>query len=74
MKKLTENKKLKFWLDAEISWLHIMIAIVMFMLVENLFFHILLIFYMVWSFIYMLVRLAAIAASDPDFMKIPRGK
>lgn len=69
---LTESDKLKYWLDAEISWLHVMIAIVMFMLVSSVIIKIVLVLYMVWSFVYMIVRLAYLASHDSSFLRIPR--
>lgn len=72
MKKLTEIEKLKFWLDAEISLMHIMFAILGFMIVSSVALKVFLVLYMVWSFVYMIVRLAAVSADDPDFLRIPR--
>lgn len=70
--KLTELEKLKLWLDAEISLMHIMFAILAFMIVTSAVLKVLIVLYIIWSFIYMIVRLAAVAVDDPNFLRIPR--
>lgn len=72
MKKLTEIQKLKYWVDTEFTILHIMFAIVMFQLTSGWVWNIILGAYIVFSFLYMLVRLAYVAADDPDYLKAPK--
>jgi len=70
--KLAELDKLKYWIDAEFTVLHIMFAIVMFQLTEGWVWNIALIAYIIWQVLYLLVRLAVIAADDPDYLKAPK--
>lgn len=70
--KLTELEKLKYWLDTEITILHIMFAVVVLLLTEGWIWNILIGLYIAYSVLYMITRLAVIAADDPDFLKLPK--
>ena len=70
--KLTELEKLKYWVDAEFTILHIMFAVVMFQLTEGWLWNIGLGLYVVWQFFYLITRLAVIAADDPDYLRVPK--
>lgn len=70
--KLTELEKLKYWLDTEITILHIMFAVVVLLLTEGWIWNILIGLYIVYSVLYMITRLAVIAADDPDYLKAPK--
>ncbi len=70
--KLTELEKLKYWVDAEFTILHIMFAVVMFQLTEGWLWNIGLVIYVVWQFFYLITRLAVIAADDPDYLRVPK--
>lgn len=72
MKKLTDLEKLRYWVDSEFTLLHIMFAVVMFQLTEGWLWNIGLGLYVLWQFLYLLVRLAAIAADDPDYLRVPK--
>lgn len=72
MSKLTEFEKLKYWVDGEFTVLHIMFAVVMFQLTEGWVWNIALSIYIVWQVLYLFVRLAAIAADDPDYLRVPK--
>ena len=72
MKKLTELQKMKHWLDAEVTMLHVMFAVVMLQLTEGWVNTFILSFYITWCVIYALVRIAYIAADDPDYLKAPK--
>lgn len=72
MKKLTDLEKLRYWVDSEFTLLHIMFAVVMFQLTEGWVWNIALGLYVLWQFLYILVRLAAIAADDPDYLRVPK--
>lgn len=70
--KLTEIEKLKYWIDTEFSILHIMFAIVMFQLTGGWVWNIVLTAYIIITLMYMLVRVAYIAANDPNYLRVPR--
>lgn len=72
MKKLTETDKLKYWIDAEFSTLHVMFAVVMLELTEGWVWNIILSLYIVYSVLYILTRIAVIAADDPDYLRAPK--
>lgn len=72
MKRLTEIEKLRFWIDAEFTALHIMFGIIIFTLVSWWLWKVLLGAYIVWQFLYMLVRISYIATSDPNYLRLPR--
>lgn len=74
MSKLSESEKLKFWIDAEFSLLHIMFAVIAFMITTSVIFKIVLVLYMIWSFIYMLSRIAKVGVDDPDYLRLTRRK
>lgn len=71
-KKLSEDKKLRLWLDSEISILHVMFAIILLQSVTATWQQIALVVYAVWSLLYGLVRIAHVGVADPDFLKLPR--
>lgn len=72
MKKLTETDKLKYWIDAEFSILHVMFAVVMLELTEGWVWNIILSLYIVYSVLYILTRIAVIAVDDPDYLRAPK--
>lgn len=72
MRKLTELEKMKYWMDAELTILHIMFAVIMWQLTEGWLPHIILGIYIVFSLIYTLVKISYIAADDPDYLKAPK--
>lgn len=72
MKKLTELEKLKYWLDTEFTILHIMFAIVMIQLTEGWLPTLFFVGYIVIALLSMLVRLAYLAADDPDYLRVPK--
>jgi len=72
MKKLTDLQKLKYWLDVEFTILHIMFYIVMWQLTSSWFLHLILGVFMFYSALYMIVRVAVIAADDPDYLRVPK--
>lgn len=72
MKKLTETDKLKYWIDAEFSILHVMFAVVMLELTEGWVWNIILSLYIIYSVLYILTRIAVIAADDPDYLRAPK--
>jgi hypothetical protein len=74
MSKLTEMQKLKYWLDAEISILHIMFAVVVWLLTHGWVVHTLIAIYMVITALYVIVRLGAVVADDKDYLRIPPTK
>jgi hypothetical protein len=70
--KLTEVDKLKYWLDSEITILHIMFAVVVWLLTNSHVVHILLALYMIFSTVYLLTRLAYVANFDRNYLRIPK--
>lgn len=72
MSKLTETDKLKYWLDSEISILHLMFAVVVWLLTHNFVAHLLLAFYMIYTMVYIFVRLAYLASIDKDYLRVPK--
>lgn len=72
MSKLTEIEKLKYWLDAEVSILHVMLAGIAVLLVSSIWVKILLGVYIIYTFIYALVRIAYVGEDDKNYLKIPK--
>lgn len=72
MKKLKEADKLKYWLDVEFTILHIMFGIIMYQLTTGWLPHLFFGFYIFWSLLYLVTRVAVLASDDPDYLKIPR--
>lgn len=72
MKKLTEVDKLKYWLDAEISILHIMFVILMMQFHHSIAVSVILWLYLGYSIVYCLSRIAYVAKFDKDYLKIPK--
>ena len=72
MKKLTEVEKLKYWLDSELSILHIMFAILLYNMLPETWQHILIIIYIALQALYGLTRLGYLFAHDPDYLKVPK--
>jgi len=70
VKKVTDIDKLKHWLDAEISILHFMFAVVLMQGATNGWIIALLVVYMIWSLLYALVRLMFLVEHDPDYLKV----
>jgi len=72
MKKLTDIDKLKYWLDAEISIIHAMIAFVLLNIITNGWYKAAIIVYIVFSVIYAIVRILYIANDDVNFLRVPK--
>lgn len=72
--KVTEIDKLKYWIDAEISFLHILFAIIMLQLTEGLLPTILLSVYITYHIIYAFARIIFVASVDKDYLKLPNIK
>lgn len=72
MKKLTDIEKLKYWIDTEVTILHIMFAAVMWQLTTGFLPHLILGIYMAYSAFYMITRIAVIAADDPEYLRVPK--
>lgn len=72
MNKLTEIEKLKYWLDGELTLLHIMFAVILWQLTEGWLPHLAIGIYIFISAIYMVIRLAYIASVDKDYLRIPK--
>jgi len=72
MKKLTEIELLKYWLDAELSLLHLMFAAIMWKLTGGWLVHLVLGVYMFNSFMYTWVRIMYVTQQRPNFLKIPK--
>lgn len=70
--KPSEIDLLKFWLDAEITLIHIMFAIVVWLLTHNWIVHLLLFIYIIGSYAYMLLRIRYVVSSRKDYLKVPR--
>lgn len=66
----TELDKLKYWLDTEITILHVMFYVVIWFLTHSLFIHILLTLLMVYSVLYIISRATYLASLDKDYLKI----
>lgn len=72
MKKLTEIDKLKYWLDAELSILHIMFAVVVLLLTDGFIVSLLLCLYIAYTLVYTIVRVLYLAQDDQDYLKVPK--
>ena len=71
MKKLTELDKLKFWIDTEFTIIHIMFCVIMIVLTKGWFWTFFFAGYIGLALFYIIVRLAVIAADDPDYLRSP---
>lgn len=72
MSKLTETDKLKYWLDAEFSILHVMFAVIMLQLVTSTWQRVGLVVYIIFSIVYAWVRLIYISGHEPSYLRIPK--
>ena len=72
MKKLTEQDKLKYWIDTEFTIIHIMFAVVVLLLTEGWLWNIIIGVYITYCLLYILTRIAVIAADDPDYLRAPK--
>lgn len=70
--KLTELEKLKYWIDTEFTIVHVMFAVIMLELTEGWVWNIIIGLYIAYSVIYILTRIAVIAADDPDYLRVPK--
>ena len=71
-KKVTDIDKLKYWLDIEITILHIMFAVVIWLLTHRWLIHSLLAIYMLTSLVYMSVRVVYLSSVDKNYLKVPK--
>lgn len=74
MNKSTELEKLKFWIDSEFSILHAMFAIIMLQLTHGWLPTIVFSAYLFFTVLYTLTRIIYIAATDKDYLKVPKNK
>jgi hypothetical protein len=72
MKKLTEIEKLKYWVDAEFTILHIMFAIIMLQLTSGWLPTTILAIYLIISVMYTIARIAYVTAFDKDYLRVPK--
>ncbi len=70
--KLTDLEKLKFWLDTEFTIVHVILAVILLQVTKGLVWNIILGAYILYSLVYILTRLAVIAADDPDYLRVPK--
>lgn len=71
-KRLTDADKLKYWLDTQFTILHILFAVVMLELTEGLVWTLVFLGYIAYAALYIVTRLAVIAADDPDYLRVPQ--
>jgi energy-coupling factor transporter transmembrane protein EcfT len=67
-----EFVKLKHWLDAEITLIHIYLAIIFAFIVHNWFVSIAVVIYVVFSALYAAVRLSYVESKHKGYLKIPK--
>ena len=72
MRKLSEIEILKYWLDGELTVLHIMFAIIMLHLVTAGWQKLALAVYIVICVVYSFVRFLYVSAHDKNYLKIPK--
>ena len=72
MNKLDELDKLKYWLDAELTVIKIFLSVILYQLIENRWFRILLAVYVVMAVIYMGTRYTYISKVDRNYLKVPK--
>lgn len=72
MKKLTDLEKLKYWIDTEFTILHVMLAVIGLAVTEGWLWNIILGVYILYCLLYIITRLAVIAADDPDYLRVPK--
>lgn len=64
--------KLKLWLDAEITMLHMMLAVVLGILIHNKLFWVLVILYSLSAIIYAAARIRYVESKHMGYLKIPK--
>lgn len=69
---MSENDKLKYWLDAEISFLHIILAVIIILITDSLLFTVVLGFYALYRIVYMTVRYVHVGSDDPGYLEIKK--
>lgn len=69
---MTEIEKLKYWLDGEITLLHIMFYVLVWLLTHSLVLHIVLALLIAYSVFYFVARISYLAQNDKDYLKLPR--
>ncbi len=72
MKKPSELELFKYWLDSELTILHIMFAVILWQLTEGFLPHFFIFLYIVYSVIYAIVRMAYVASHNKDYLKVPK--
>lgn len=72
MSKLTEVDKLKYWIDTELSILHIMFAVIMLQLTHGVLPTLVFGVYLVITVVYTVSRAAYVASFDKDYIRIPK--
>jgi hypothetical protein len=72
MARATEMEKLKYWIDAEFTILHIMFGIIMLQLTHGVFPTVFFSLYITVSVLYTLIRIAYIASIDKNYLKVPK--
>lgn len=72
MKKPDELQMLKVWIDSEFTLLHIMFGIIMLQITEGWLPTLFFLFYIGFSGVYWLTRLAYIAANDKDYLRLTK--
>lgn len=72
--KLTEVEKLKYWLDGELTTLHVMFAIIMLQLTQGTVPTVAFSIYLVVSVVYAVIRFSYMQRIDKDYLKIPKNE
>lgn len=72
MSRLTETDKLKYWLDAEMTYMHFLAALILYQLVTAQWQRYGLIVYMFFSVLYAVIRMAYVSKHDADYLKVPK--
>ncbi len=74
MKNLTELEKLKYWVDTEFTITHVFLAVIVLLLTEGWVWNIIIGAYILYCLLYILTRLATIAADDPNYLRVPKNR
>lgn len=72
MKQLNDIEKLRYWLDAEITLMHIGLAFIAALVVGAWWAWVLFGVYAVFAFFYAMVRIAYVIAQDKNYLKLPK--
>jgi len=67
-----EFVKLRFWIDAELTLIRVMLALILGMLIDKRLVWIAVVIYVIFSLLYAATRIAYVESKHMGYMRIPR--